>query len=99
MKIRTCFLAAAMLLLAVSPSWANLITNGSFETFVIAGTDVDFGGFVRFSPPPNTDITDWTITGSSGGTRTASISSTASATRPLREINRSIWKAMLAHQE
>jgi hypothetical protein len=68
MKIKTCLLAAAMLLLAVNPSWANLIVNGSFETFVIAGTDVDFGGFVRyFSPPPNTDITDWTITGSSGG--------------------------------
>ena len=68
MKIRTCFLAAAMLLLAVNPSWANLITNGSFESFIIAGTDQNFGSFVRyFSPPPNTDIADWTVTGSSGG--------------------------------
>ena len=53
-----------MLLLAVSPSRADLIVNGSFESFVIAGTDANFGGFIRyFSPPANTDITGWTISG------------------------------------
>jgi hypothetical protein len=56
-----------MCLLAGS-SHANLILNGSFENFVIGPNDINFGGFVRFfSPPPNTDIADWTITGNNGG--------------------------------
>ncbi len=51
-----------------NPSWANLIVNGSFGSFIIGPDDTNFGGFVRFfSPPPNTNIADWTITGSSGG--------------------------------
>src|ERR1700733_9150115 len=67
MNVKTCLLAGTILLLPVSPSWANLIVNGSFESFVVAGTDTNFGTFVRyFSPPDNTDITGWTITGSSG---------------------------------
>jgi hypothetical protein len=67
-KTPICFLFA-MLLLAVSPSRADLIVNGSFESFVIAGTDTNFSGlFIRyFSPPANTDITGWTISGSSDG--------------------------------
>lgn len=53
-----------MLLLAVSPIRADLIVNGGFENFVIAGTDANFGGFIRyFSPPANTDIMGWTISG------------------------------------
>jgi hypothetical protein len=44
---------------------ADLIVNGSFDTFVVnPAHDVNFGGWVRyFSPPPNTDITGWTIGG------------------------------------
>jgi len=57
--VRTCLLSIAILLLAVSPSRAN---------FIVTGTDQPFAGFTRyFSPPPNTDITGWTISGSSGG--------------------------------
>ena len=69
MKIRTCLLAGVILLLAVNPSWATpLIVNGGFESYGVAGTDADFGSYVRYySPPANTDITGWTITGSSGG--------------------------------
>ena len=53
-----------MLLLLVSTSQADLIVNGNFQTFSIAGTDANFGGFIRyFSPPANTDITGWTISG------------------------------------
>jgi choice-of-anchor C domain-containing protein len=66
MKIRTCLLAGVILLLAVNPSWANLIANGSFESYVVAGTDADFGTFVRYYSP-NPDITGWTVTGSIGG--------------------------------
>ena len=33
-----------MLLLLVNTSQANLIVNGSFDNFAIAGTDADFGG-------------------------------------------------------
>jgi len=59
--------ATAMCLLAHA-SQANLIVNGNFENFIVGPNDVVFPGFVRFfSPPPNTDITSWTITGSSGG--------------------------------
>jgi Protein of unknown function (DUF642)/PEP-CTERM motif len=66
--MRACLLTAAMLLLAVSPGRADLIVNGGFENFIIAGTDQNFGGFVRyFSPPANTDIAGWTISGTSGG--------------------------------
>ena len=44
---------------------ADLIINGSFDTFVVTPPqDVNFGGWVRyFSPPPNTDITGWTVSG------------------------------------
>jgi hypothetical protein len=58
-----------MLLLAASPGRADQIVNGGFESFVImVPPDVNFGTFLRlFSPPPNTDITGWTISGSSGG--------------------------------
>jgi Protein of unknown function (DUF642) len=53
-----------MLLLLVSTSQANLIVNGSFDNFTISGTDANFGGFIRyFSPPANTHIMDWTISG------------------------------------
>src|SRR5580693_9306686 len=66
--MRPYLLTITMLLLTVSPGRANLILNGSFETFVIAGTDAPMGTFTRyFAPPANTDITDWTITGTSGG--------------------------------
>ena len=59
---------ALVISLLGSPSHANLIVNGSFENFIIGPNDVNFGGFVRFfSPPPNTDIAGWTITGSNGG--------------------------------
>jgi len=48
----------------VIPGRADLIVNGNFETFTIAGTDANFGGFIRyFSPPANTDITAWTVSG------------------------------------
>jgi choice-of-anchor C domain-containing protein len=61
-------LSAALFLLACSPAQADLIVNGSFENFTVGPNDVDFGTFVRFfSPPPNTDITGWTISGSSSG--------------------------------
>jgi len=66
--MRAYLLTAAMLLLAVSPGRADQIVNGGFESFIIAGSDTPMGGFTRyFSPPPNTDITGWTISGSSGG--------------------------------
>jgi hypothetical protein len=66
--VKTYLLSVAMLLLAVSPGRADLIENGGFENFIIAGTDQNFGGFVRyFSPPANTDIAGWTISGTSGG--------------------------------
>jgi len=62
-SVKTCLLSVTMLLL-VSTSQASLIVNGSFDTFIIAGTDEDFGGFIRyFSPPANTDLTGWTISG------------------------------------
>jgi hypothetical protein len=65
--LRLSTFAAAMLLLT-NASQANLIVNGNFENFTIGPNDEVFTGFVRFfSPPPNTDITGWTITGSSGG--------------------------------
>jgi hypothetical protein len=66
--MRTYVLPAALLLLSVHPSLANSIVNRDFENFVVGPNDVDFGTFLRlFSPPPNTDITGWTISGSSGG--------------------------------
>jgi hypothetical protein len=66
--VKICLLSIAILLLAVSPGRADQIVNGSFENFVVGPHDVDFGTFLRlFSPPPNTDITGWTISGSSGG--------------------------------
>jgi|SRR5579872_4894671 len=62
--MRAYLIVAAMLFLVVSPGRADLIKNGSFDTFIIAGADANFGGFIRyFSPPPNTDIADWTISG------------------------------------
>ena len=62
--MRAYLLTAAMLLLAVSPGRADLIVNGSFDSFIIAGGDANAGGFIRyFSPPANTDITGWTISG------------------------------------
>jgi hypothetical protein len=65
--LRLCTFAAAMCLLT-NASQANLIVNGNFENFIVGPNDIVFPGFVRFfSPPPNTDIMDWTITGSSGG--------------------------------
>jgi hypothetical protein len=44
---------------------ADLIVNGSFDSFAVnPPNDVNFGGWVRyFSPPANTDITGWTISG------------------------------------
>jgi hypothetical protein len=59
-KTPICFLFATLLL--VSPSRADLIVNGGFENFVIAGTDENFGGFIRYFSP-NTDIMGWTISG------------------------------------
>jgi Protein of unknown function (DUF642)/PEP-CTERM motif len=62
--MRASLLSAAMLLLVVIPGRADLILNGSFDSFTIAGSDANFGGWIRyFSPPANTDITDWTISG------------------------------------
>jgi hypothetical protein len=62
--VRTCLLFVTMLLLFVSTSQANLIVNGSFDNFTISGTDANFGGFIRyFSPPANTHIMAWTISG------------------------------------
>jgi hypothetical protein len=59
---------ATLLTLIASQCRAGLIVNGSFENYIVGPNDTDFGSFVRFfSPPPNTDITGWTITGSSGG--------------------------------
>jgi hypothetical protein len=64
--LRLCTFAAAMCL--TNASQANLIVNGNFENFIVGPNDIVFTGFVRFfSPPPNTDITGWTITGSTGG--------------------------------
>jgi uncharacterized protein DUF642 len=61
--VKTLLLFVTMLLL-VNTSRADLISNGSFATFIVAGTDANFGGFIRyFSPPANTDISAWTITG------------------------------------
>ena len=66
--MRTFVLAATFFLLGVHPSQADLIVNGGFENFIMGPNDVNFGTFLRlFSPPPNTDITGWTISGSSGG--------------------------------
>jgi len=60
----TYLFSISTLLLAVSPIRADLIVNGSFDSSIIAGTDANFGGFIRyFSPPANTDITGWTISG------------------------------------
>jgi hypothetical protein len=60
--------AAAALLCSAGQAQADLIVNGSFENYVIGPNDTNFGSFVRFfSPPPNTDIAGWTITGSNGG--------------------------------
>ena len=44
---------------------ADLIVNGSFDSFAVnPPNDVNFGGWVRyFSPPANTDIAGWTISG------------------------------------
>ncbi|HEV3203857.1 MAG TPA: DUF642 domain-containing protein [Gemmataceae bacterium] len=66
--MKTCLLSAALLLLAVRPGWAdNLIVNGSFESYD-PSAGIDYGSYIRFfSPPPNTGITGWIITGSSGG--------------------------------
>jgi len=62
--MRTYLLSFAMLLAVSQSRAADLIVNGSFDTFTIAGTDANFGGFIRyFSPPANTDITGWTISG------------------------------------
>jgi hypothetical protein len=62
--MKTCLLSLTMLLLA-STSQANLIVNGNFDTFsIVLSHDVDFGGWIRyFSPPANTDIAGWTISG------------------------------------
>jgi hypothetical protein len=66
--MKTYLLSIAILLLAVSPGRADQIVNGGFENFVVGPHDVNFGTFLRlFSPPPNTNITGWTISGSSGG--------------------------------
>jgi hypothetical protein len=68
MNTATRFLAAILLTLTANANGANLITNGSFETFVVGSNDTNMGGFFRFfTPPANTDITGWTVTGSSGG--------------------------------
>lgn len=70
--MKACLLTAAMLLLAVSPGRADLIVNGSFDTFVQSGgpLDEDFGGWIRYFGPPNnttnTEITGWTIGGQNG---------------------------------
>jgi hypothetical protein len=62
--MKICLLSVTILLVAVSQSRADLIVNGSFENFIIAGTDENFGSFIRyFSPPANTDIASWTISG------------------------------------
>jgi len=51
---------------------ADLIVNGSFDSFVVTGAplDADFGGFIRYFGPPNnptnTEITGWTISGQNG---------------------------------
>jgi len=71
--MKACLLSAALLLLAASQGRANLIVNGSFENFTTSGApnDTSFGNFIRFFGPPdtasNTELTGWTITGSSGG--------------------------------
>lgn len=71
--MKTYWCTAALLLLAVSQSRAELIINGSFESFSTSGApyDQNFGSYIRFFGPPatssNTEITGWTITGQSGG--------------------------------
>jgi hypothetical protein len=51
---------------------ADLIVNGSFDSFVVTGgpLDANFGGFIRYFGPPNnatnTEITGWTISGQNG---------------------------------
>lgn len=66
--MRLYVLLAAFFLLGVSPIRADSIVNGGFESFVVGPHDTDFGTFLRlFSPPANTDIAGWTISGSSGG--------------------------------
>jgi len=48
---------------------ADLIVNGSFDSFVVTdgSLDANFGGFIRYFGPPtnttNTEITAWTISG------------------------------------
>jgi hypothetical protein len=62
--MRTCLLSVTMLLLVSTSRASNLIVNGSFDNFTIAGTDANFGEWIRyFSPPANTDIMGWTISG------------------------------------
>jgi hypothetical protein len=71
--MKRLLLSAALLLLAVSQGQANLIVNGSFESFTTSGppNDINFGTFIRFFGPPdtasNTEITGWTLSGQNGG--------------------------------
>ena len=64
MKNILALLAIAVALAPVNAR-ADLIVNGSFDTFAVnPPNDVNFGGWVRyFSPPANTDIAGWTISG------------------------------------
>jgi hypothetical protein len=51
---------------------AELIVNGSFDSFGVTGgsLDANFGGFIRYFGPPtnatNTEITGWTLSGQNG---------------------------------
>jgi choice-of-anchor C domain-containing protein len=74
---KTCVLVVSFFVLGMSHfTWAqNLIVNGGFENYTITGLPKDQldigGGFARFFGPPNTtsntDITGWTIAGTTGG--------------------------------
>src|SRR5262249_49624201 len=75
---RRCTMKKIFVLLAIAVALApvnaraDLIVNGSFESFVVTGVplDADFGGFIRYFGPPNNatnaEITGWTITGQNG---------------------------------
>jgi len=70
--MRTCLLSAMLLLFCASQSRADLIVNGSFESFSLSGppSDTTFTGYIEFVGPPNTvvntEITGWILIGQSG---------------------------------
>jgi len=70
--MRTCLLSAMLLLFCASQSRADLIVNGSFESFSFSGhpSDTTFTGYIEFFGPPNTvvntEITGWILIGQSG---------------------------------